>query len=58
MSRRLSPASVYHAGATPFGRPFFVQVCQGVAHAHQKGLMHRDLKPSSVLVTTHDEWPW
>ncbi|MBK8067466.1 MAG: serine/threonine protein kinase [Rhodanobacteraceae bacterium] len=28
----------------------FVQVCQGVQHAHQKGLIHRDLKPNNLLV--------
>ena len=28
----------------------FVQVCDGVQHAHQKGLVHRDLKSSNVLV--------
>lgn len=29
----------------------FVNVCRAVQHAHQKGLIHRDLKSSNVLVT-------
>ncbi|MEO1367365.1 MAG: protein kinase, partial [Acidobacteriota bacterium] len=28
----------------------FLQACDGVQHAHQKGLIHRDLKPSNILV--------
>jgi len=32
----------------------FVQVCQAVQHAHQKGIIHRDIKPTNVMVTLHD----
>ncbi len=78
-------ASVYDAGATEQGRPYFamefihgipitdycdkhrltiperldlvIQVCEGVQHAHQKGIIHRDIKPANVLVMVQDGRP-
>jgi serine/threonine protein kinase/tetratricopeptide (TPR) repeat protein len=32
-----------------------VEVCEGVQHAHQKGIIHRDIKPSNVLVRTDND---
>jgi tetratricopeptide (TPR) repeat protein len=78
-------ASVFDAGATGEGRPYFameyvpgepitaycdkhrltlrqrldlfLHICEGVQHAHQKGIIHRDIKPSNILVTVQDDEP-
>jgi len=33
----------------------FSQICDGLEHAHHKGVVHRDMKPSNILVATGDD---
>ncbi|MFV1988963.1 MAG: protein kinase, partial [Gemmatimonadota bacterium] len=35
----------------------FAKVCYAVQHAHQKGVIHRDLKPEHILVSEVDSQP-
>ena len=35
----------------------FIQVCNAVQHAHQKGIIHRDIKPTNVMVTRYESRP-
>ncbi len=54
------PITLYcdrHRLTTPQRLELFSQVCDGVQHAHQKGVIHRDLKPSNVLVTIQSDTP-
>lgn len=35
----------------------FFEVCSAVQHSHQKGVIHRDIKPTNVLVAAYDGRP-
>src|SRR5437764_2737559 len=35
----------------------FVPVCQAIQHAHQKGIIHRDLKTTNITVASYDGKP-
>ncbi|MEO6003188.1 MAG: serine/threonine-protein kinase [Opitutus sp.] len=34
-----------------------VQICHAIQHAHQKGIIHGDIKPSNIIVALHDGKP-
>ena len=34
---------------------YLLEICQGLAAAHQVGLIHRDIKPENLLLTIHDQ---
>jgi serine/threonine protein kinase/lipopolysaccharide biosynthesis regulator YciM len=35
----------------------FQRICDGVLHAHQKGVIHRDIKPSNILIALENGQP-
>ncbi|HWA87867.1 MAG TPA: serine/threonine-protein kinase, partial [Opitutus sp.] len=46
-----------HSVAMPARLELFARVCLAMQHAHQKGIIHRDVKPSNILVALHDGVP-
>ncbi|MEE8154462.1 MAG: serine/threonine-protein kinase [Phycisphaerales bacterium] len=46
-----------HRLATRQRLELFMQVCQAVQHAHKKGIIHRDITPSNLLVTVKEGQP-
>jgi tetratricopeptide (TPR) repeat protein len=47
-------AETHHLG-TRQRLELLVKVCDAVHHAHQRGLIHRDLKPGNILVDEHGQ---
>ncbi|MEY2879376.1 MAG: hypothetical protein RLZZ15_1756, partial [Verrucomicrobiota bacterium] len=46
-----------HRLAVPARLELFARVCLALQHAHQKGIIHRDVKPSNILVALVDGVP-
>ncbi len=51
--------AVKESGPMPWRRalPIFVQACSALAHAHKKDIVHRDVKPSNIMIVPTDDDP-
>ena len=51
-----SLADVFKGGPLDAGRTIdiFMQLCEGMAHAHKRGILHRDLKPANILLAQEE----
>jgi len=51
--RTLSELLTSRAGSSdelPKFLNIYLKICEGLAHAHRRGILHRDLKPSNIMV--------